>query len=179
MAKERAKKLIKRISGLAKKNIRKVSVKQEAINVGYSESYADSGLFKKTKTWQELLNQYLPKEKLAIRHGELVDFSHLQQFTFPFKKGKAVISDKQIQSVVESIPGCKLIEIVDNKIFGKVAFFLSPDGKIRKEALDLAYKLHGSYAPEQIELTKRKYQDLSNAELAELEKTLINYLLNK
>lgn len=54
-----------------------------------------------------------------------------------------------------------------------------PDNDARLKALDLAYKLKGKYAPEQIELTKRKYQDLSNKELLELQTKLKNYLLKK
>ena len=51
--------------------------------------------------------------------------------------------------------------------------------RARDAGLDKAYKVRGKYAPEQIELTKRKYQDLSNKELAELERTLKNYLLKR
>ena len=45
--------------------------------------------------------------------------------------------------------------------------------------LDKAYKVRGKYAPEQVELTKRKYQDLSNAELAALERKLKDFLLKR
>jgi len=45
--------------------------------------------------------------------------------------------------------------------------------------LDKAYKIRGKYAPEQVELTKRKYQDLSNAELAALERKLKDFLLKR
>jgi len=43
----------------------------------------------------------------------------------------------------------------------------------------MAYKLKGSYAPEQISLTKRKYADLSNEELVALKTKLKNALLKK
>lgn len=53
------------------------------------------------------------------------------------------------------------------------------DWRAKDAGLDKAYKVRGKYAPEQIELTKRKYQDLSNAELAALEKKLKDFLLKR
>lgn len=53
------------------------------------------------------------------------------------------------------------------------------DWRARDAGLDKGYKIRGKYAPEQIELTKRKYQDLSNAELAALEKSLKDFLLKR
>lgn len=52
-----------------------------------------------------------------------------------------------------------------------------PDFRARKAALDMAHKLRGNYAPEKIELSKRKFQDMSDKELretiAEAKKTLL------
>jgi hypothetical protein len=41
-----------------------------------------------------------------------------------------------------------------------------PDFTARKAGIEMAHKLRGNYAPEKLELSKRKYQDMSNAELA-------------
>lgn len=41
-----------------------------------------------------------------------------------------------------------------------------PDHAARKAGIDMAHKLRGNFAPEKIELSKRKFQDMSNAELA-------------
>jgi hypothetical protein len=46
-------------------------------------------------------------------------------------------------------------------------------------AVDMAYKVRGKYAPDQVEIIKRKYQDLSNAELVALEKKFKEHLLRK
>lgn len=54
-----------------------------------------------------------------------------------------------------------------------------PDHDARIRALDLGYKLRGKYAPEQIELTKRKYQDLSPEELSIKIESLKMYFLKK
>ncbi len=42
-----------------------------------------------------------------------------------------------------------------------------PDHAARKAGVDMAHKLRGNFAPEKIELSKRKFQDMSNKELAE------------
>lgn len=62
------------------------------------------------------------------------------------------------------------IQVV-NKIAGTY-----PDNDVRLRALDLGYKVHGSYAPDRIEITKRKFEHLSNAELAALIKKTKDFL---
>ena len=42
-----------------------------------------------------------------------------------------------------------------------------PDNPTRRAAVNMAYKLRGNYAAEKIELTRRKFQDMSDEELAE------------
>ena len=41
------------------------------------------------------------------------------------------------------------------------------DNDARIKAMDLGYKLHGKYAPDQLEITRRKYSGFSNKELLE------------
>jgi len=182
--KERPKKLIKKIIAISKKNNGKLpSMKTLMEAVDYSKGYAHNPhLLKGTETWNELMGMFLPKSKLAMRHEELVDFASIEHYIFP-KTGKGkntkYLSDEEIKEIVESVPGCKLIYIKPDFYTGKVAFFQAPDGRIRKDAVDMAYKLYGAYAPEQIALVKRKYQDLSNKDLAEFEKTLMDFLLKK
>jgi hypothetical protein len=53
------------------------------------------------------------------------------------------------------------------------------DWRARDAGLEKAYKIRGKYAPEQMEITKREYQDLSNAELVALKKKLTDFLLKK
>jgi hypothetical protein len=183
MAKERAKKLVAKISGVKGINIRSkrggTTLKEEAIKAGYSESYADSGVFKKTEIFNELIDIHLSNSKLAKVHSDLLGAADIQHYVFPKEKKKAQLNREQVKAIIESVPGCKLIYIKNDHYLGQVAFFQSPDSKSRREALDMAYKIRGHYAPEQIELTKRKYQDLSNKDLAELEQALIKHLLKK
>lgn len=163
------------MSELAKKKVRKKpSGTQVAIEAGYSENYAKTGRFKKTEIWDELMEIHLPNSKLARVHGELLGSAEIQHYIFPKLKKKKALSRDEIKAIVESVPGCRLIYIKPDVYTGQIAFFQSPDSKSRREALDMAYKMKGNYAAEKIELTRRKYQDLSNAELAALEKKLID-----
>lgn len=41
-----------------------------------------------------------------------------------------------------------------------------PDHMARRAGVEMAHKLRGNYAPEKVELSRRKFQDMSNAELA-------------
>ena len=161
--------------------------------VGYSPEYArQPQKFLKTKTAQELLEEYLPDELIAKRHSELLDAADIQHYCFPKlgenrvkgKKGekskveKQELTNEEIKEIVESVPGCRLI-YVKRDFMGAWAFYQVPDTKSRKDAIDMAYKRKGDYAPDKIELTKRKYQDLTNAELAALETKLKNHLLKR
>jgi len=50
------------------------STKEALIHAGYSPSVAKTpGNITKAESFQELLDQYLPQNKLLNRHGELVD----------------------------------------------------------------------------------------------------------
>ena len=62
-------------------------------------------------------------------------------------------------------------------IAGKVKMF--PDNDARLKATDMGIKLRGKYAPDQITLTKRKYQDLSNTDLMALQNKLKDFLTKK
>lgn len=162
--------------------------------VGYSPAYAKNPQkFLKTKTATELLEEYLPDELIAARHQELLNASDIQHYCFPKlsddkikgkKKGekttikKNELTNEEIRIIVESVPGCRLI-YVKRDFMGAWAFYQVPDCRSRKDAIDMAYKRKGDYAPDKIELTKRKYQDLSNAELAALETKLKNHLLKR
>jgi hypothetical protein len=169
---------------------------------GLSDAYSKNPKqFLNTKTAQELMEEYLPDEMIAQRHNELANAGAISHYTFPAiirervvdnpnkkvggkikaKKPEAeCITDEEIKSVVESVPGCKLIYIkYDTFQGGKTAYYQAPDSRSRKDAIDMVYKLKGAYAAEKIELTKRKYQDLSNAELAALEKKLIDSIKNR
>ncbi len=186
MADERAKKLVKKIVDLTKsargKNVRLPPMGKLMRDVGYSESYSTNPAQKKNtkRTWADLMEEFLPESLVAQRHGELLNASAIDSYTFTQSdNGGREITDEEIKEIVESVAGCKLIYIKRAKYLGTIAFFQVPDARARKEAVDLAHKLRGKYAPEQIDIGKRKYSNLSNAELAEHISKLKAYLLKK
>lgn len=186
MADERAKKLVKKIVDLTKsargKNVRLPPMGKLMREVGYSESYSTNPAQKKNtkRTWADLMEEFLPENLVAQRHGELMNASAIESYTFSQdeKRGRE-LTDEEVRAVVESVPGCKLIYIKRGKYTGTVAFFQTPDMKARKEAVELTYKLRGKFAPEQIDIVKRKFGHLSNAELAEHIGKLKGFLLKK
>lgn len=102
---------------------------------GYSDNTAKvPGKVTKTKSWQELMDQYLPQDLVAQKHAELLD----------------------AEDIVFIPRGNKILER------------RRPDHAARKAGVDMAHKLRGSFAPEKIELSKRKFGNMSNAELAEV-----------
>jgi hypothetical protein len=175
----------------AKKAIKKMvenggNVSKALTAVGYKPAYAKNPQkFLKTKTAQELMDEYLPDELIAERHNELANAGEIGHYVFPkiegqkVKKGKKEahpeLTNDEIREIVESVPGCRLT-YVKRDWLGAHAFFVQPDNRSRKDAIDMAYKLKGKYAPEQISITRRKYQDLTNEELMARKKAAIDFL---
>ena len=157
--------------------------------VGYSTNYSKNpDQFTKTKTFQALIDEYLPDELITKTHRELMTAGEIQHYCFPklkeinknkkSNKQEGELTNDEIRAIVESVPGCRLI-YVKRDFMGAWAFFEAPDTKSRKDAVDMAYKLRGSYSAEKIELTKRKFQDLSDEELMAREKAMKQFLLKK
>ena len=65
----------------------------------------------------------------------------------------------------------ELLEAERPVVIGPLMHFVA-DNDARARAVDMGYKLRGKFAADRIEITRRKYQDLSNAELMELMKKL-------
>lgn len=123
-----------------------------------------------TTGMQILLEQHLPDEKLLKIHDGLLKASRLDHFVFPLGpkltkniKKKSHISDEQIiEMLLEK--NC----IVKRVVHGDMArhfYYWASDNQARNKALDIAYKLKGSYAPEKRE---NKNLNFSLSELAEL-----------
>jgi len=193
---ERRKRMAKRLIENGGKSISKAMR-----DAGYSDAYASNPhKFKKTKKFKELMQEIMPDDLLAETHLSLLRAGEIQHYTFPAivlnkmtkskdKRAKrhikakepvaSAISDEEIKQIVECVPGCKLIYIrYEPAMGGKVAYYQAPDSRSRKDALDMAYKLKGSYAAEKFEEVN-KLKGLSNAELADKRKTLLGFFLKK
>lgn len=97
------------------------------------------------KNFQRLLSKYLPDDKIASIHGDLLQASVLSHYVFP--KGE---DNKTIRETVESVPGCKVMKI---RVQGnwKRAYFWTPDNMSRLGAIKEAYKIKNRYPAERHE----------------------------
>lgn len=120
------------------------SFAQAAREAGYSETIADNPQkITKSKSWQALMDEFLPQDLIARKHQELLEAEE----TIFIPRGKEILERKR------------------------------PDHMARRAGIDMAHKLRGNYAPEKIELERRKFQDMSDEELrttiAEAKKVLL------
>ena len=124
------------------KNVTMGKILKEA---GYSDSVSKHpDIVTETKGFKELLEEYLPDALIQQTHKDLLQAARLDEY-----KMDANLDDKEIQSIVESVPGCKVRKILRfKKDLYVTVYFWAPDGQSRKAAIDMAYKLKGSYAPE-------------------------------
>lgn len=125
-----------------------VTIQKILKEAGYSDNMARASTqVTQSKGFKSLMEQYLPLELGHKIHSEL-----LQSATHDNYRIDAKFSDKEIEGIVEAIPGCKLIKIRRNK--GEsycTAYYWSPDSQARSKAVDMLYKIYGTYAPEKQE----------------------------
>lgn len=91
--------------------------------------------------WKQLMDEYMSDSELAKKHRELLDQVKYEYFVFPKS-----MKDEEIQEKVEAV-GVELT-VIETGEKGKYAFYKTIDAVARKSALDMAYKLKGSYAPD-------------------------------
>jgi len=139
----------------------KSTMTKAMIDAGYSKSYAEKGKIQKTKSWGEIMEEYLPDDEIADTHQKLLKAKQIRQLNFNYK-----LKDFEIQEILES-EGYKFI---GTKRFMTTAtvFFSAPDGMVIRGALDLAYRIKGKNAPEKFEVENTGLQSLSDAELMAL-----------
>lgn len=136
---------------------KKATMVQAMIDQGYSRNYAESSTIKKSLTWNQLVEKYLPDELLADTHHELLKASKLDYMLFT-----PDIKDEEIYALLES-KGIVPKKIIHG-IQGTHVWFFLPDNKIRKDATELGYKVKKKLT-EVIELTN-PLEKMSDAELA-------------
>ncbi len=98
---------------------------------------------------ENLTNPYIVKaiddalsdEKLRQAHEELMNQARFEYFVFP-----KAMEDTEIEEKVSAV-GVELVVIQPGEK-GKYAFYKTIDANARKAAIDMAYKLKGSYAAE-------------------------------
>jgi len=134
------------------------TISSEARKLGYKEGYIKSGSLTKTKTWQDLMEEYLPDEKLSRIHGELLDAQSIDHYIFPTK-----MTDEKISETFAEF-GFKVMKIIKNNSGGKRAYFSIPDNTARAKALQMAYELKQKYGEDPF---KHKFARYSKGEIVE------------
>jgi len=109
--------------------------------------------------------EQIPDELLVQRHKELLNSTNVEHMVYPpFRSEK---ERKEIentgQNIGEQLTDIEIIQFykdinceVRRIVHGDMArhvYFWSADNKARKDAIDMAYKLKGQYAPEKLNLT--------------------------
>lgn len=163
--------VLKNISDNIRKG-KKISRGKAMRDAGYSKSYSESSHIKDTRTWSTLLIEELPETYLMDRLNVLLKAKQVQRFIFENR----VKNDEIIEAVEEA--GFKVITIRPSPM-GKMAFYSTENTKAVHDGLTHAFKLLGKYEPEQINITRRRFQGLSNEELMARKKAAKDFLLKK
>lgn len=95
--------------------------------------------------WSELLDSYLPQGELLETHRGLLRASKIDHLVFTAGDNP---SDEEIGEMLADV-NCKVRKITHNETARHVYFF-APDNRARKDALEMAYKLRGSFAADQL-----------------------------
>jgi hypothetical protein len=139
---------VKKITEIVRnsKGQKKVTLGRILRESGYSDSMATQpARVIQSKSFQALLNQYLPDDTIAEVHGDLLKASVLSHYIFPASE-----DDEVIKNTVESVAGVKLVKIRKQHNW-KRAYFWTPDNRSRLQAIAEAYKVKGRYPAEKHE----------------------------
>lgn len=131
------------------------------IEAGYSESYAKSSAIKKKKTWNELMEEYLPDDLLVEKHQLLLMSKEMDYFVFPKNMSYEEIDSRMAEA------GIKLV-VVRPSDKGQMAFYSRPNTRAIQGGIDLAYKIKAKNSPEKFEVEQTGLRALSDSELAEV-----------
>lgn len=117
-------------------------VSRAMLEAGYSPAMAKNPhVLTESKAWQQLMAEYLPDHEIAEKHKQLLNQTRTEYFVFP-----KTMSDEEVLEKVTAA-GLELI-VIQNGEKGRYAFYSTPDAIAISKAIDMAYKLKGSYAPE-------------------------------
>lgn len=128
------------------------------IEAGFSLSYSKSpDKLKNTKTWKQLMKDFLPDSEIAATHARLMKAHKVESMTFPRD-----VEDEEIIALLGEVR-CVVRRI--REIMGqKYVWYWANDNKAQKDAVDMAYKLKGKYAAEKFDIN-RPLKDMTDDEL--------------
>lgn len=182
MATERQKKVLEKVG-------KGFPVSRAMREAGYSESYAKNPQrVRKTKTFQEIFNEYVPDSLISKATKQLVKDREAFTYTFPASFTEEEVHDAmKKKGIRKNQYFCKLakeIKVIRDKVV-EVEYWRvdgsKPSGLVIPKGLDIAMRGKGYYAPEKIAFTTTEGKDLSDEDLdktiEELEKQLrVNFL---
>lgn len=142
------------------------------LKAGYSKGYARTSEIKEMKGWQELMDKYLPEEKIVKALDYLIDHTDIKEKRFSMdlteeKVEKAleklgyseddyvIVPDKEIKNVAGDI-----VEIPYWKVLMKIR-----DPNAISNGTEKAIKMRGRYAPDQLEVKMDKWDEMDDEEL--------------
>lgn len=151
-----AEQLTRKESGFVKDYIETGNGVQSALKNYDTKDYNTAGVIahenlNKPKI-QNAIHAALDDDLLAEKHLQLLNSTTLDNMTFPLgpkTKAECVddtkLSDEEIRELLLEV-NCKVRRIVHSE-HARYVYFWCADNKARKDALDMAYKLKGNYAP--------------------------------
>ena len=113
-------------------------VSKAMLDAGYAPTSAKNPQqLTKSKSWQKLMQEYLPDEKLIEKHKKLLEVRVFDRFVFP-----GYLEAENASESFSRIPNCDVIRVGWS---GEttIVYFSVPDYRTQLEALKLAYKLKG------------------------------------
>lgn len=140
---------------------KKVSISRAMRESGYSPSTAATLRITTSKSWDALLEEYLPDLLLAQKAHENLKAVEIRHMEFGSNT-----TDQEIKEIISG-KGFELKSIVKGFMGKKVAYYFKPDYDIVVRSLDQSYKLKAKYKPEH-HIFERPLKDLSDEELEKL-----------
>lgn len=153
----------KRYSNIVKKVVGGETFQRALEEENYSKVVAKSpSLITTNKTFKELLDDILPEDFVMDQHRRLYhEHRNIKQLRLD------TIDDTIINKVCE---GYENVQVVKNEEEGTTTLIINEvDKEARKNAIEMAYKLRGSFSPIKLEV-KRTYEDLTDKEILEMMK---------
>jgi len=149
------------------------SMKEALAACGYSKSIQNKpAQVTGTKSWKQLLNQYLPEDKLLKIHEQQMNSWKLQSMLFSKQ-----VKDEDIFELMETV-NCVVKKVVEIPT-GKLVFYITPDNQSRNKALEMGLKLHKKLTDKVEIKDTTPFTQLSDQELAERIKKGKNFFMKK
>lgn len=141
-----------------KKSIAIGKIMREA---GYSVEFSKQpSRIIKSKSFQELLAEYLPDDLLSKTHSQIITAKSIDHRTFP-----TATTDEEIKEIIESVSGCVVKKIQHGEQANHV-WYWTPDNTSRLSAIKEGYRVRNKYPAEKHEIeTTIKFEDLNDEEL--------------